>query len=203
MFDDTLPYASRRAPVMADNLVATSQPLAAQAGLEMLYRGGNAVDAALAAAITLTVVEPTSNGLGSDAFALLWDGSQLLGINGSGRAPAAWTLERFAGDSVMVFFNDPVPMERPAEAAVRMALAMQAAFPALDAEWHKRGYDLGLGCGIAQEYTRLGQIGFEGRWDYAAIGSVTNLAARLCSEARGCAPLTARYRGAASDNAAD
>ena len=112
------------------------------------------------------------------------------------------TLERFAGDSVMVFFNDPVPMERPAEAAVRMALAMQAAFPALDAEWHKRGYDLGLGCGIAQEYTRLGQIGFEGRWDYAAIGSVTNLAARLCSEARGCAPLTARYRGAASDNAA-
>ena len=112
------------------------------------------------------------------------------------------TLERFAGDSVMVFFNDPVPMERPAEAAVRMALAMQAAFPALDAEWHKRGYDLGLGCGIAQEDTRLGQIGFEGRWDYAAIGSVTNLAARLCSEARGCAPLTARYRGAASDNAA-
>lgn len=97
MFDDTLPYASRRAPVLADNLVATSQPLAAQAGLEMLYRGGNAVDAALAAAITLTVVEPTSNGLGSDAFALLWDGSQLLGINGSGRAPAAWTLERFAG----------------------------------------------------------------------------------------------------------
>ncbi len=112
------------------------------------------------------------------------------------------TLERFAGDSVMVFFNDPVPMERPAEAAVRMALAMQAAFPALDAEWHKRGYDLGLGCGIAQEDTRLGQIGFEGRWDYAAIGSVTNLAARLCSEARGCAPITARYRGAASDNAA-
>jgi gamma-glutamyltranspeptidase/glutathione hydrolase len=97
MFDDALPYASRRAPVLADNLVATSQPLAAQAGLEMLYRGGNAVDAALAAAITLTVVEPTSNGLGSDAFALLWDGSQLLGINGSGRAPAAWTLERFAG----------------------------------------------------------------------------------------------------------
>jgi CheY-like chemotaxis protein len=66
------------------------------------------------------------------------------------------TLERFAGDSVMVFFNDPVPMERPAEAAVRMALAMQAAFPALGAEWHKRGYDLGLGCGIAQGYATLG-----------------------------------------------
>ena len=93
------------------------------------------------------------------------------------------TLERFAGDSVMVFFNDPVPMERPAEAAVRMALAMQAAFPAIGAEWEKRGFSLGLGCGIAQGYATLGQIGFEGRWDYAAIGSVTNLAARLCSEA--------------------
>ena len=93
------------------------------------------------------------------------------------------TLERFAGDSVMVFFNDPVPMERPAEAAVRMALAMQAAFPAIGADWEKRGFTLGLGCGIAQGYATLGQIGFEGRWDYAAIGSVTNLAARLCSEA--------------------
>ncbi len=95
------------------------------------------------------------------------------------------TLERFAGDSVMVFFNDPVPMERPAEAAVRMALDMQAAFPALGAEWAKRGFTLGLGCGIAQGYATLGQIGFEGRWDYAAIGSVTNLAARLCTEAAG------------------
>ncbi len=93
------------------------------------------------------------------------------------------TLERFAGDSVMVFFNDPVPMEHPAEAAVRMALAMQQAFPVLGAEWRKRGFELGLGCGIAQGYATLGQIGFEGRWDYAAIGSVTNLAARLCAEA--------------------
>jgi adenylate cyclase len=93
------------------------------------------------------------------------------------------TLERFAGDSVMVFFNDPVPMERPAEAAVRMALAVQQAFPPLATEWRKRGYDIGLGCGIAQGYATLGQIGFEGRWDYAAIGSVTNLAARLCAEA--------------------
>lgn len=95
------------------------------------------------------------------------------------------TLERFAGDSMMIFFNDPVPTERPAEAAVRMALAMQQAFPALGAEWRKRGFELGLGCGIAQGYATLGQIGFEGRWDYAAIGSVTNLAARLCAEAAG------------------
>ena len=95
------------------------------------------------------------------------------------------TLERFAGDSVMVFFNDPVPVERHAEQAVRMGLAMQAAFPPLAADWSARGFELGLGCGIAQGYATLGQIGFEGRWDYAAIGSVTNLAARLCGEAKG------------------
>ncbi len=101
MINDAQPYRSQRAPLLADNMVVTSQPLAAQAGLEMLYRGGNAVDAALAAAITLTVVEPTSNGLGSDAFAILWDGTQLLGINGSGCAPAAWTADYFAGHTTM------------------------------------------------------------------------------------------------------
>ena len=73
-FDWTFPYASRRMPVLARNAVATSQPLAAQAGLSMLYKGGNAADAAIATAITLTVVEPTGNGIGSDAFAILWDG---------------------------------------------------------------------------------------------------------------------------------
>jgi gamma-glutamyltranspeptidase / glutathione hydrolase len=88
-------YASRRSPVMARNMVATSQPLAAQAGLSMLAKGGNAVDAALAAAITLVVVEPTGNGLGSDAYAILWDGQSLHGLNASGRSPAAWTPERF------------------------------------------------------------------------------------------------------------
>ena len=93
------------------------------------------------------------------------------------------TLERFAGDAVMVFFNDPVPIYRPAETAVRMALAMREAFPVLGAVWRKRGYELGLGCGVAQGYATLGAIGFEGRWDYAAIGNVTNLAARLCAEA--------------------
>ena len=73
------PYASQRMPTMAENMVATSQPLAAQAGLRMLLKGGNAIDAALAAAITLTVVEPTSNGIGSDAFAIIWDGKKLHG----------------------------------------------------------------------------------------------------------------------------
>lgn len=82
-------------PVLARNIVATSQPLAAQAGVSMLLQGGNAVDAALAAAITLTVVEPTSNGIGSDAFALVWDGRDLHGLNASGRSPAAWTRRHF------------------------------------------------------------------------------------------------------------
>jgi gamma-glutamyltranspeptidase / glutathione hydrolase len=95
------PYPSRRMPVFAHNVVATSQPLAAQAGLQMLARGGNAVDAAIAAAITLTVVEPTSNGIGSDAFAIVWDGQDLHGLNGSGRSPHAWTSSRFAGRSAM------------------------------------------------------------------------------------------------------
>ncbi len=101
MFTWDFPHPSQRMPVLAKNLVATSQPLAAQAGLQMLHRGGNAVDAALAAAITLTVVEPTSNGIGSDAFMILWDGRQLVGLNASGRSPAGWTPERFASYKAM------------------------------------------------------------------------------------------------------
>lgn len=95
--DDHFPYPSQRMPVMARNVVATSQPLAAQSGLRMLQLGGNAVDAAIAAAAVLTVVEPTGNGLGSDAFALVWDGQRLHGLNASGRSPAALTPERFDG----------------------------------------------------------------------------------------------------------
>jgi len=90
------PYPSRRVPVFARNVVATSQPLAAQAGISMLRRGGNAVDAAVAAAAALAVVEPCSNGLGSDAFAMVWDGGRLHGLNASGRSPRAWTRDRFA-----------------------------------------------------------------------------------------------------------
>jgi gamma-glutamyltranspeptidase/glutathione hydrolase len=86
-------YASQRSPVFARNVVATSHPLAAQAGLKMIQDGGNAVDAAVAAAAVMTIVEPCSNGLGSDAFCILWDGKQLLGLNASGPAPAAWTRE--------------------------------------------------------------------------------------------------------------
>ena len=85
--DFTSGYASRRPPMMGRNAVATSQPLAAQAGMKMLQLGGNAVDAAVATAMALTVVEPTGNGIGSDAFAIVWDGEKLHGLNASGRSP--------------------------------------------------------------------------------------------------------------------
>lgn len=99
--DPRQPYASARSPVIGRNAVATSQPLAVQAGIRVLRAGGNAVDASVATAITLAVVEPNNNGLGSDAFAQVWDGQQLHGINGSGRAPMAWTPERFANRAHM------------------------------------------------------------------------------------------------------
>jgi class 3 adenylate cyclase len=93
------------------------------------------------------------------------------------------TLERFTGDGMMIFFNDPVPVPNPQERAVRMALAMRERIDGLMERWRKLGYDLAFGVGIAQGYATIGAIGFEGRWDYGAIGSVTNLAARLCGEA--------------------
>src|SRR2546426_546100 len=94
------------------------------------------------------------------------------------------TLERFTGDGIMVFFNDPVPLPNPAERAIRMALEMRERIAELTLKWRKLGYDLDFGIGIAQGYATIGAIGFEGRWDYGAIGTVTNLAARLCGEAR-------------------
>jgi DNA-binding response OmpR family regulator len=95
------------------------------------------------------------------------------------------TLEHFAGDGVMIFFNDPVQIEMPITQSMRMALDLRDNFASLREGWRKRGHDLNLGVGIAHGYATLGAIGFEGRWDYAAIGSVTNLSARLCSEAKG------------------
>jgi len=95
-FDWSTGYASQRSPVFARNIVSTSHPLAAQAGLKMLQAGGNAVDAAIATAAVMTVVEPCSNGLGSDAFCILWDGHQLHGLNASGCAPVAWTPGYFS-----------------------------------------------------------------------------------------------------------
>ncbi len=100
------------------------------------------------------------------------------------------TLEHFTGDGMMIFFNDPIPLPEPAKNAVRMAIAMQRRFSALREDWGRRGYALDLGIGITQGYATLGPIGFEGRWDYACIGSVANMAARLCAEAEGGQVLT-------------
>jgi DNA-binding response OmpR family regulator len=100
------------------------------------------------------------------------------------------TLERFAGDGIMVFFNDPIPCEDHTEKAVRMALEMRDKVQELRTGWVKKGYDLDLGVGLTAAYATLGNIGFEGRMDYGAVGNVTNLAARLCGEAKGGQILT-------------
>ena len=116
-----------------------------------------------------------------DVMALLRDYHAAIGeiiIKYSG------TLERYAGDGVMVVFNDPVPVENPALQAVLMALEMRDAIGALTEKWRRLGHDIGFGIGIAHGYATLGTIGFEGRFDYAAIGTVSNVASRLCDEAK-------------------
>lgn len=100
------------------------------------------------------------------------------------------TIEHFAGDGMMIFFNDPILLHNAAASAARMTVALQADFGPLREGWRKRGYALDLGVGLAQGYATLGAIGFAGRQDYAAIGSVTNLATRLCAEAKGGEILT-------------
>ena len=113
------------------------------------------------------------------------------------------TVDRFAGDGILIFFNDPLPIPDPALRAARMALEMQAAFAPLRARWLKSGHDLDLGIGMAQGFATLGAFGFEGRWDYSAIGGVVNLAARLCDEAKGGQVLINRRMRAALDEAAE
>ena len=113
------------------------------------------------------------------------------------------TLERFAGDAIMVWFNDPLPCANPSERAVRMAAEMRSDVGELAVKWRKHGYELGFGVGIAQGYATLGRIGFEGRFDYAAIGTVVNLAARLCSEASDGQILIERKVNAAVETLAD
>lgn len=127
---------------------------------------------------------------GFTAFAELYEPEEVMGVlreyhgaMGGLVLVHEGTLERFTGDGMMIFFGDPAPVPNPAERAVRMAIAMQARFAALAEGWRKVGYDIGLGIGIAQGFATLGAIGFEGRIDYGAIGTVTNLAARLCAEA--------------------
>ena len=129
---------------------------------------------------------------GYTAFTESADPEEVMGVLGEyhaaiGRHIIAYqgTLERFAGDSIMIFFNDPLPVPDPARHAVSMALDMHGDFAALSRGWSRRGYELSMGIGIAQGYATLGAIGFEGRRDYGAIGSVCSLAARLCAQAQG------------------
>jgi class 3 adenylate cyclase len=111
------------------------------------------------------------------------------------------TLEHFAGDGMMIYFNDPIEIENPALVAVNMAIDMQARFADLVLGWHKRGYALSMGIGVALGFATIGAIGFEGRRDYGVIGNVTNLAARLCSEANGGQILIShRVHGFVSDH---
>jgi class 3 adenylate cyclase len=128
---------------------------------------------------------------GFTAFAESAEPEEVMGVlheyhAGMGRLIVEYegTLEHFAGDGMMIFFNDPLPVPNPAERAIRMSLAMRERVEELKVKWHKLGYDLGFGVGIAQGYATIGAIGFEGRWEYGAIGNVPNLAARLCGEAR-------------------
>jgi len=111
------------------------------------------------------------------------------------------TLDRFAGDGILIFFNDPLPVNDPGPRAARMALAMQARFAPLREAWRRQGYELDLGIGIARGYATLGAFGFEGRVDYTAIGSVVNLASRLCAEAEGGTIVIDRRMRAALDDA--
>jgi gamma-glutamyltranspeptidase/glutathione hydrolase len=159
--DYSAPYRSGRSPIFGRDVIATSHPLASQAGMAMLMRGGNAVDAAVAAAMALTVVEPTGCGIGSDAFAILWDGHALHGLNSSGRSPAAWTPERFAGRPAMpergwdavtvpgavagwVALNrrfGTLPLAEVAAPAIRFAREGFAVTPIIAALW-RRGAEL-------------------------------------------------------------
>jgi len=113
------------------------------------------------------------------------------------------TLERFTGDGMIVIFNDPVPCPDPALRAVRLALDMRDAVVSLTQLWADRGHEIGFGVGIAQGYATLGRIGFEGRFDYTAMGTVTNLAARLCAEAKPGQILVTRRVAGAIDSLAD
>jgi gamma-glutamyltranspeptidase/glutathione hydrolase len=171
-FTYAFPYAWPRKPLLAGNVVATTQPLAAQAGLAMLQAGGNAVDAILATAITLTLVEPVSNGIGSDLYAIVWDGKALHGLNSSGRSPALWTPEYFKGaktmpqrgwDSVSVpgavagwralseKFGK-LPFAKLFEAAIRYGREGYLVSPTISRQWALQAKELHVQPGFAQAF---------------------------------------------------
>src|SRR6185503_7806430 len=155
-----------------------------------LIVGGGAEDPLKSHRREITVVFLDLRGF--TAFTETADPEEVMGVLGEyhaamGRLILAHegTLERFSGDGIMVFFNDPVQIPDPAPRAARMVVEMQREVGLLSVGWKKRGYDLQMGVGIAQGFATIGSIGFSGRIDYGAIGTVTNLAARLCGEAHG------------------
>lgn len=210
------PYPSRRSAVLADNMVATSHPLAAQAGLSMLARGGNAVDAALASAIALTVLEPTGNGIGSDAFAILWDGDALHGLNASGRAPAAWDAARFTGLKEMPFRGwesvtvpgavsswvalserfGTLPFETLFEPAIHYAEDGFPVTPVIAALWARAAEELGQQPGFAETFMPQGRAPKAGEY-FCSPGHARTL--RLIAETKG----RAFYEGEIAQEIAD
>ncbi len=210
-FDWEFPYPSQRMPILARNAVATSQPLAAQAGLRMLLKGGNAVDAALATAITLTVVEPTSNGIGSDAFAILWDGSKLHGLNASGRSPEGWTLDRFNGKTAMptrgwdavtipgavsawVALSErfgKLPFADLFEPAIRYAADGYLVSPTIARLWDKTGAKP-EGCAGLRRALHAPRPSPEGRREIHRARSRASARAHRANEGRGVLPRRAR-----------
>jgi class 3 adenylate cyclase len=154
---------------------------------ELIVRGG-AVDPLASHRREVTVVFVDLRGF--TAFAETAEPEELMGVLREYHARMGelvmvyeGTLERFTGDGMMIFFNDPMEVANPIERALRMTVAMRGAMEELAERWRKRGHELHVGMGIAQGYATIGAIGFEGRLDYGAIGSVTNLAFRLCAEA--------------------
>jgi gamma-glutamyltranspeptidase/glutathione hydrolase len=198
------PYAWPRKPVLAANAVATSQPLAAQAGLQMLAAGGTAVDAILATAITLSLVEPVSNGIGSDAYAILWDGRQLHGLNASGRSPAAWTLDYFGGQKAMPARGwntvtvpgcvsawvelhrkfGKLPFDKLFEHAIRYGREGFLVSPTIAGQWAKQVPELKDQPGFAEAFLPNGRAPMPGeRFSFPAHAAVLEKISRTKGEA--------------------
>ena len=212
-YDWSFPYPSQKMPVLARNVVSTSQPLAAQAGLRMLYQGGNAVDAALATAIALTVVEPVMNGIGGDMFVLLWHEGKLLGLNSSGCAPAGWTDDYFAGRDAMPPIGwdtvtvpgqvagwkalseryGKLPFERLFEPAIAYAEEGFAVSPTIARQWEGQAPKLAEQPGFKEAFLRLGRAPRAGeRWHFPEQARTLRLIAESGGESFYCGELAER-----------
>lgn len=202
-FDWNFPYPSQKMPLLARNAVSASQPLAAQAGISMLYQGGNAVDSALATAIALTVLEPVMNGIGGDMFVLIWHEGKLHGLNSSGRAPAAWTPDYFKGHEQMPetgwgsvtvpgqvagwkALSDrfgKLPFARLFEPAIRYAQDGFMVSPQIARQWAQQLPRLIEQPGFLQAFTRDGHAPAAGElWSFPAQAETLRLIAETGGE---------------------